>query len=165
MVTAQSDTSAQTEVSKPSHSPKRATTLSIMLPGAGQAYNRSYWKIPVIYAGYGALAYSLWFNQSEYKRFGDYYKLAADDDPNTNPEFPGSAQQLRLKRNLYKKRRDLTLIGMAGLYALQILDAHVDAHLKQFDISNDLSIRWSPDFNYHAPSAQFASGLRLHLVF
>src|SRR5690606_16494459 len=88
--------------------------------------------------------YSIDFNHGEYKRFGNYYKLAADDDPDTNPDFPGTLEQFQQKRNYYKKYRDLGIIGVVALYGLQILDANVDAHLSYFDISDDLSLEWSP---------------------
>ncbi len=140
--------------------------LSVALPGAGQFYNRSYWKIPVIYAGFTGLAYGISFNHGEYKRFGDYYRLATDDDPATNPDFPGTPEQLRQKRDYYKKYRDLSIIGACALYALQILDANVDAHLSYFDISDDLSLGWTPrvmptDYFSRRP----AGGLQLVLRF
>lgn len=146
--------------------PRKATLLSAVIPGAGQVYNKSYWKVPIIYAGFGGLAYAFSFNQGEYKRFGDYYRLETDDDDNTNSVFPGTPEQLRQKRNYYKKYRDLSVIGMFGLYALQILDAHVDAHLKGFDVSDDLSLHWSPTFiPVMNNPVGLSSGLSLKLVF
>lgn len=159
---AQSDTTGRDSLY---HSPKKATWLSVALPGAGQFYNKKYWKIPIIYAGFGALGYAFSFNHGEYKRFGNYYKQATDDDPDTNPDFPGSAEQLRGKRNYYKKYRDLSVIGMAGLYALQILDANVDAHLAYFDISDDLSLFWYPSLLASPVTAKATPGLSLQLVF
>ena len=148
------------------HSPKKATLLSVAFPGVGQFYNHSYWKMPIIYAGFGALAYAVNFNQGEYKRFGNYYTLATDDDPNTVPEFPGTPDQLRQKRNYYKKYRDLSIIGMAGLYALQIVDAHVDAHLTMFDVSDDLSLQWSPQIHSMAQAPnRLSAGLCINLTF
>ncbi|MBI1221475.1 MAG: hypothetical protein GC180_02630 [Bacteroidetes bacterium] len=150
------------------HSPKKATLFSAVLPGLGQAYNHSYWKVPIIYVGFGALGYSFWFNQGEYKRFAQDYIYETDNDPNTISDYPANAELLRTKRNYYKKHRDLTLIGFAGLYALQILDAHVDAHLSQFDINDDLSLRWSPTL---LPSknifqhGQLAGGIGFQLTF
>lgn len=146
--------------------PRKATILSAVFPGAGQIYNKSYWKVPIIYAGFGALGYAFTFNQGEYKRFGEFYRLETDDDDNTGSTFPGTPEQLRQKRNYYKKYRDLSVIGMFGLYALQILDAHVDAHLKGFDVSDDLSLRWGPTFIpvVHNKMA-LSSGLSLKLVF
>jgi len=165
----QADTTIKKEATtdwRSTHSPKKATLLSVALPGAGQFYNRSYWKIPIIYAGFGALVYAADFNQGEYKRFGTYYKQATDDDPNTVSEFPGTPDQLRQKRNYYKKYRDLSLIGMAGLYALQIVDAHVDAHLTMFDISDDISMRWSPSITPQFSSNQrLSGGLSVQFIF
>lgn len=149
----QDSSSRKEEKDSIGHSPKRAAILSAICPSAGQFYNHNYWKPPIIYAGFGALGYAFAFNQGEYKRFGDYYKLATDDDPDTNPDFPGTPEQLRQKRNYYKKYRDLSIIGMVGLYALQILDANVEAHLKYFDISDDLSLHWTPSL---LPSPSFS---------
>lgn len=149
------------------HTPKKATLWAVFLPGAGQIYNHSYWKVPILYAGFGALGYGFAFNQGEYKRFAQYYEYEIDDDPNTISEFPATAEQLRQKRNYYKKNRDLTVIGFAGLYALQILDAHVDAHLTKFDISDDLSLRYEPKLlgSGNAFQPGLATGLSFQLVF
>lgn len=165
----QKDTTTQPVQSKnwrANHSPKKATLLSLAFPGAGQFYNRSYWKMPIIYAGFGALVYAVDFNQGEYKRFGNYYLQATDDDPNTIPAFPGTPDQLRTKRNYYKKNRDLSIIGMAGLYALQIVDAHVDAHLTMFDVSDDLTLQWSPHITpLYTTSQRVTGGLSFQLTF
>ncbi|TNE82353.1 MAG: hypothetical protein EP332_00310 [Bacteroidetes bacterium] len=120
--------------------PRKATMWSALIPGAGQIYNRSYWKVPILYAGFGALGYAFNFNQTEYKLYAGYYQLAVDGDPNTNPPINATDQQLRDQRNYYKKNRDLTVIGMVALYALQILDANVDAHLSSFNVNDNLSL-------------------------
>jgi len=125
--------------------PRKATIWALSLPGAGQIYNKKYWKVPILYAGFGALGYAIAWNHGEYKRFGDYYKLAVDDDPNTIPAFAGTPDQLREKREYYKKYRDLSIIGAVALYALQALDANVDAHLSTFDVDDDLSFRLQPN--------------------
>lgn len=145
--------------------PRKATLLSAMIPGAGQVYNRSYWKLPILYGGFGGLIYALSFNQGEYKRFSEYYRFATDDDPLTISPFPGAPEQLRQRRNYYKKNRDLSIIGMAGLYALQILDAHIEAHLNSFNISDDLSLHWSPMYQPGYFSTGNISGLRIQMFF
>lgn len=159
---------AQTIDSSALEAPRKATIWAAVIPGAGQMYNRSYWKLPILYAGFGALGYAFSFNQSEYKRFGDYYKLAVDNDPNTNPDFPGSAEQLRARRNYYKKYRDLSVIGMVALYALQILDANVEAHLSSFNVNDNLSlgIQYAPGVSAFQPTPSpinhpLSLGLRL----
>ncbi len=128
--------------------PRKATIWALTLPGAGQIYNKKYWKVPILYAGFAGLGYAVAFNQGEYKRFGDDYKKAVDDDPNTVPDYQASAEQLRDKRNYYKKYRDLSIIGIAALYALQALDANVDAHLSSFDVNDDLSFNLAPSPYY-----------------
>lgn len=153
-------------VSKPMSGPTKATLLSAVLPGAGQFYNKKYWKLPIIYAGFGGLGYAFAFNNGEYKRFGEYYRIETDGDANTISEFPGTPEQLRQKRNYYKKYRDLSVIGMFGLYALQILDAHVDAHLKEFDVSDDLSLSWRPAFiPVYQPTLGLGTGISVKLAF
>lgn len=139
--------------------------LAAMLPGAGQVYNRSYWKLPILYGGFGGLVYAVSFNQGEYKRFSEYYRFATDDDPNTISMFPGAPEQLRQRRNHYKKYRDLSLIGMAGLYALQILDAHIEAHLNSFNISDDLSFYWTPIYQQNIHTSSTMTGLRIQMFF
>lgn len=143
VVKIQSDTFKNSDLAS-LHSPAKATKLALLLPGAGQIYNRKYWKLPILYSGFVGLAYGFNFNQSEYQRFANYYRLATDDDPNTNPEFIASPEQLRQRRNYYKKNRDLTIIGFVGLYALQVLDANVDAHLMQFDMTDDITLHLRP---------------------
>jgi len=124
------------------HSPRKATILSAVLPGLGQVYNKKYWKIPVIYVGIGAFSYLAYTNQAEFVRYKNAYiiRKAGGTD-----EFFGlhNEQALINSMDLYRKQRDLCLIGTILFYALQIVDANVDAHLFNFDISDDLSINIS----------------------
>jgi len=139
----QTDTAGQ-DTGKMPHSPRRATILSACLPGAGQIYNGKWWKTPIIYAGFAGLGYSVYFNNGEYKEFKKAYIHATDNDPNTIPEYLGTPDYFQSRRNYYKRYRDLSVIGMAALYALQILDANVDAHLMYFDVSDDLGFKLLP---------------------
>jgi hypothetical protein len=146
----------------------RATMLAVVFPGLGQVYNRKYWKIPVVYAGFGALIYSVGFNSGNYitymkayqdftdgiKETDSYIKLIPADpttyDPVLHPGtfIPATASyykdgMLRLV-DYYKRYRDLSLIGIAGWYLISILDANVDASLFNYDISNNLDIAIFP---------------------
>ncbi|MCK5729637.1 MAG: hypothetical protein KAH68_01100 [Draconibacterium sp.] len=142
------------------HSPKQAAIYSAILPGLGQAYNKKYWKIPIIYAGFGALGYFISWNNKNYKVLKLAYGDLTDDDPNTDSYLDLDAAQyydldnesersqfqtgLNKQQDYYRRNRDLMIISTAAFYALNIIDASVDAHLFDFDISEDLTFNWQP---------------------
>ena len=125
---------------------KKATTLSTICPGAGQIYNKSYWKVPIVLGGIATMGYVINFNNRGLERFKLAYDLVTDGDPNTIDEFNGryTADYLKKLRDNYRRNRDLCIIITAGLYLLNIIDAHVDAHMKEYDISDDLSMNLEP---------------------
>jgi len=125
------------------HSPRKATIFSAVLPGLGQAYNKKYWKIPIVYVGIGAFTYLAYDNQVEFNRYKNAYLIRQDGGTD---EFYGTYnnQALINSMDLYRKQRDLCIIGAALFYAIQIVDANVDANLFDFDISDDLSMRLTP---------------------
>ncbi len=136
---------------------KKATTLACIFPGAGQIYNKSYWKVPFVVGGFAAMIYCIDWNNRGYQRFKKAYSLISDYEanpdkyPNGSPdEFHGrySATFIRDLRNNYRRNRDLCIILTGALYVLQIVDAHVDAHLKDYDISDDLSMSLEPLVDY-----------------
>lgn len=142
---------------------KRATTLATICPGAGQIYNKSYWKVPFVVGGFAMMAYVIDWNNRGYQRFKKAYSLRADYDTNpddypdgSSDEFSGrySADYLKSLRDSYRRNRDMSFIFVAGLYVLQIVDAHVDAHFKDFDISDDLSLNIEPTFGYNYSPTQ-----------
>ena len=124
------------------HSVKRAVRYSMILPGLGQAYNRKYWKIPIVYGLGGFTAYSAIQNSREYVRYRNAYRLRVDGDANTVDEFAGQLNNavLRQNRDAFRQQRDLFWIFTAGVYALNILDAAVDAHLFDFNVSDNLTM-------------------------
>lgn len=127
------------------HSPKKAAMLSAVLPGLGQVYNKKYWKVPVIYAGLGTLAYFAVNKQKNHIYYRDQLRAKLDDDPATIDEYPdATADQVLQVSESYRRNRDLLIIISAGVYVLNILDASVDAHLYTFDVSDDLSFRAAP---------------------
>ncbi len=135
----------------------RATTLSTICPGAGQIYNKSYWRVPIVVGGFATTVYCIDWNNRGYQRFKKAYRLRADYDtnpelyPNGSPdEFGGryAATFLKNLRNSYRRNRDLCIILTAGIYLLQIMDAHVDAHFRDYDISDDLSVELTPTVDY-----------------
>lgn len=157
---------------KPSQLPKdplRATMLAAALPGMGQVYNRKYWKIPLVYAGFAGLGYSVWFNSSNHIKFTRAYQDFTDLIPETSsyvemlkgwdPESydpvlhpgtynPSEAQYIKERLlsgiDYYKNYRDLSYIGIAAWYLLSILDAHVDASLSDYDIGDGINLSVRP---------------------
>lgn len=136
---------------------KKATTLACIFPGAGQIYNRSYWKVPFVVGGFASMIYCIDWNNRGFQRFKRAYNLLADyeEHPENYPngptdEFRGrySADFIKNLRDNYRRNRDLCIILSGALYVLQIIDAHVDAHLKDYDISDDLSMNLEPLVDY-----------------
>lgn len=131
--------------------PKRAALLSAMLPGAGQIYNRQYWKVALVYAGVGASAYFLVDNTNQYQKYRKAY-VARLTDPNVQDEFTNlwtidpnvTRNNLQTLQDAYKRYLDLTILLTAVGYTLQVLDALAFAHLKNFDISPNISMRLRP---------------------
>ena len=149
------------------HSPKKAALFSTALPGLGQAYNKKYWKIPIIYAGFAGLAYSYSINQSKFKTYRNAYKYRIDSDPNTIDAYVGvyTDENLNTLQKYYHRYRDLSVIGIAALYVLNIVDASVDAHLFKFDVSDDLSMQIEPTLINTATTNIYTGGIGLKIKF
>lgn len=124
---------------------QKATTLSMVCPGAGQIFNGSYWKVPIVVVGAATMAYVIDWNQRGYQRFKLAYDLATDGDDSTVGEFPNTSEEsLRSIRNSYRRNRDLAIIGAVAVYLIQVADAHIDAHMQAYDISDQLSMKIEP---------------------
>lgn len=140
-----SDTAA-----KKKHDPRKATLRSAILPGWGQAYNREYWKIPIVY---GALAIpgSLFvYNNKWYQKTKEAYTIlvTGGDTLAIDPKLKGlTAPDLQYYRNYFRKSRDYSVLFFLLVWGLNVADATVFGHLKNFDVSNDLSMHVQPDFN------------------
>ena len=128
-------------------SPARAAFYSAILPGLGQAYNKSYWKIPIVYLAIGIPTYLYIANDKELDRYRTAYKSRLDG--RTDDEFyPGgqegvprlSTDALRRAQNLYRRNKEMAMLFAIGFYALNIIEANVDAHLKQFNVDENLSL-------------------------
>lgn len=119
---------------------KKATTLAMIFPGAGQIYNKSYWKVPIVIGGFATLGYLIDWNQRGYDRSRTALKLWPND------EFGGMIDKKRLQnsRDQFRRNRDLCIILTGAAYLLSVIEAHVDAHLKDFDVSDDLAMRIEP---------------------
>ena len=133
------------------HSPKVASWLSTIVPGAGQVYNKKYWKVPVIYGGFATFAYFIRFNNRLYIKYRNLYqqKVAFDEgEGEIDPMYENVDKAIfRDQREYWRRNRDLNYIGLGALYLLQIIDANVDAHLYKYDISDDLTLRYEATYN------------------
>ncbi len=150
------------------HSPKLATYLSAALPGAGQCYNKQYWKPPVIYAGTGLLIYSYSFNNTYYKLFKEAYTTMKEGNaPNgiyiEGDYFP-TLESLQAGKDQYRKSRDMSVIGMVLLYVLNIIDASVYAHFYDYDVSEDLSFRIEPLY-FNTIANKNNPGIKINVYF
>ncbi len=147
------------------HSVRKATLLSTFLPGAGQIYNHRVWKAPIIYAAFGGLIYLVKFNSDRFKNYENALLLRYDNDPETVDEYQNlySEDNLKSLRDFYRRNRDLSVVGLSLVYVLNIIDAHVDAHLFNFNVDDNLSLNWSPVIN---PATNYAqTGIALKLTF
>lgn len=122
--------------------PKKAATLSLVLPGAGQLYNKRWWKVPLVYGAMGGMVYSIDYNTRNYRRFRDAYILALKGLPHEFSQFNLETTAIKRYRDQFDKRRQLSWIGLVAVHLLQAAEAFVDAHLMQFDVSDDLSLHW-----------------------
>ena len=138
--------------------PQRALWLALVLPGAGQIYNRKYWKLPIFYGGFMGCIYALSWNNMMYKDYSQAYLDIMDTDPSTNSynKFLHLGVQItesnearfkeifKNRKDKYRRWRDMSIFVMIGVYALSVIDAYVDAELSEFDISKDLSLEVRP---------------------
>ena len=138
--------------------PQRALWLALVLPGAGQIYNRKFWKLPIIYGGFLGCIYALSWNNMMYKDYSQAYLDLMDDDPGTDSynKFMHLGKQItpenkdqyipifKNRKDKYRRWRDMSFFILLGVYALSVIDAYVDAELSVFDISKDLSLKVEP---------------------
>ena len=146
MARGQSDTVAGKPDWRLDHSPGRAALYSAILPGAGQVYNRKYWKVPIAWAGLGISYYFIRTNNTEYQRYKEAYLAVVDDDPSTVDEFGGaySSSSLLDVTDTYRRWRDLSYIALGAVYILNVMDAAVDGYFVRFDVDKDLSMGIGP---------------------
>lgn len=151
------------------HSAHKATIYSLILPGLGQAYNKKYWKIPIIYAGFGALAYNISINSKEERKFTEAYryKINGDTFPINNEYVArySDPNDLLRGRDYYRRRVELSVIFTAALYILNVVDAAVDAHFFDYDVSEDLSLNIQPIMIKTPQQPYGTGGIRLCLNF
>lgn len=137
--------------------PQKATWLAVVFPGAGQIYNRKYWKLPIVYGGFIGCLYAYNWNGQMYSDYRQAYLDIMDTDPNTNsyedffrPGYDFNKNRDYLKevfkkrKDRYRRWRDLSVFAFAAVYALSVIDAYVDAQLSSFDISDDINLTVNP---------------------
>ncbi len=129
------------------HSPKKATYLALV-PGLGQIYNKKYWKLPIVYAGFAVTGYFAIWNRGEYVKYNDAYVCKVNDPTGCdNPlAIKYEADQLQSFRDYYRRNMELSFILMGVWYILQMLDATVDAHLYYWNVNENLSVKLEPVF-------------------
>ena len=143
---------AKTAKAKKPHSPTKATIMSACLPGLGQVYNGKWWKVPIVYAGLGGLGYLVYSNYSEYSAYLHAYEFQTGNLPEgvtlnaheTELANKYSSSQLQTYKESYRRDFEFYTILTVAWYGLNILDACVDGHLYNYDISDDLSLSVDP---------------------
>lgn len=133
------------------HSPKKATWLAL-IPSAGQAYNRKYWKMPIVYAGFGVTTYFAITNGNDYHLYRDAYDFKMGTKTNVSQKAQKEAAKytednLISLRDYYRRNMELSWIITAAWYVIQIIDANVDAHFFYYDIGDDLTLHIEPQWN------------------
>ncbi len=158
-------------VIKKKHDPRRATIYSTILPGLGQIYNRKYWKLPIVYAAVGIPAYTFFYNKNWYKKCQYALKIntctncTAGDSAKVDPKLLPLVNQgaygtsaIINYRNEFRKDQDYSALFFLIFWGLNIIDATVDAHLKDFNVNNDLSFHIKPSF---MPTSNIVGGVSL----
>ena len=154
------------------HSPRKATYLSFICPGLGQAYNNKYWKLPIVYAGFGAMAYFFKANHSEYVKFRNAYNfVTTPGNENATPvndyvtRYKKNADLLLSGRNYYRRNLELTYIVTGIWYVLVAIDAQVDAQFFNFDVSDDLTLNVKPYIQPRSNITPASTGVSLCFSF
>ncbi|WP_420147462.1 DUF5683 domain-containing protein [Spirosoma sp.] len=153
--------------------PKKATIRSLIVPGLGQIYNRQYWKLPFIYGGLAGAVFAFQLNQRNYQKFEAGYREAYNQ-PEVDPIYRVkvayvdgrklSVTQLQQASNQYHQWRDLTIILTAAGWALNAVEANVAAHMKTFDLTDDISMKVHPNL-LPMPGPGIIPGVRIAFTF
>ncbi len=143
------------------HDPNKATFRSAVIPGWGQAYNREYWKIPIVYGALSIPTITFFYNNTWYKRTKNAYEITVNGDTanfaNIHPKLQGlSAQSLQFYRNAFRQDRDYSVLWFVVIWGLNVVDATVFGHLKDFDVSDDLSLHIRPNYDPLSKSGNVA---------
>ncbi|UWX56017.1 DUF5683 domain-containing protein [Maribacter litopenaei] len=150
--------------------PSKAAFYSAVLPGPGQIYNKRYWKVPLVWGAIGGSVYAYTWNNDNYKRFRTAFKRRqagfTDDEFNGEGNFPFLDDgDLENQQERFQRDRDLWLVLSIVAYSLNIIDANVDAHLKQFNIDNNLALDFEPYLDLNAVTNNPTYGMALTIKF
>lgn len=145
------------------HSPRKAALLSATLPGMGQIYNNKIWKVPLVYIGAGVIYYAYDFNASHYEEYKSAFTRFVNGEIQ---EYNGitTKEGLQRAKDYYRRFRDMNLLIMAGWYLVQIIDATVDAHMFNFDVSENISMRFQPS-PIHSKNYRVVPGIKFSINF
>lgn len=151
---------------KPEHSPRKATIRSAIIPGWGQAYNKKYWKIPIVYGALGTAAGFFIYNRKEYTDARDAYRNMMDGDNTNNnlikPKFqPVDPEAVRQYRIAVRQYVDYSVLAFIILWGLNVVDATVDGHLKAFEVNDNLSLHINPSYSPQTKQANLGLVLKL----
>jgi Family of unknown function (DUF5683) len=170
-ITAQTNTpksSIPDSILEKKHSPTKASIMSAIVPGLGQIYNKKYWKVPIIYAGFGVLTYFIYFNTDQYLTYKCAYIEKNNGTSNGNYKYltdKYTSDELLSAVEYYRRDLEISILITALWYGLNILDATVDAHLFTYNINKDLSLRVEPVILNRYDHRNFSSGIKLCLDF
>ena len=149
----------KTRSSDSSFNPRKAIIRSAIIPGWGQATNKKYWKIPIVYGALGTTGYLFFRNFGQYKDARAAYRLITDNDPGNDSQIKepyysvrSQPQRILFFKNSVRQNMDYCVLFFIGIWGLNVADAAVDAHLKNFDISDDLSLHIKACLLYTSPS-------------
>ena len=141
------------------NAPRKAFLYAALLPGLGQAYNRQYWKMPVVYGGFIGFGYVISYYNGRHQSYkSELFKII--DDPAYVSSIGVSESQLRTLVDRARRERDYMIVLTGAFYLLQIVDAHVDAHLREFDLNPDLQVKIKPSFEPTLTSSSIGVGLK-----
>jgi len=143
--------------------PRKALLYSAIFPGSGQIYNKKYWKVPIVWGGLGVLVYAVDFYNQGYNQFRSELFGVLESGDTFSPSGYNESQ-LRTLTDAYRRQRDFFVVLTGMFYLLQMVDAHVDAHLKEFEINPRLKISLRPQIE-NSPLTGATSGLALTLRF
>ena len=153
------------EMVEPEHDPNKAALYSAAVPGLGQAYNRKYWKIPIVWGGLAAFGYFINWNNNQYQYFRRNLIFEIAQDPNFPNETGLNASVLKSARDSYRRSRDQLVLYGILFYLLNIVDAHIDAHLMEFSVNQDLSVQISPEIFPQNNVEKLPAGMSIKIKF
>ena len=159
----EADTASVKQVAR-THSPNKALIMSAIIPGLGQAYNKKYWKVPIIYGAGGAFVYYLGYYQDKYTKFRTALATGEKGQTYVIDGRQYDFESLKTGQDFYRRYRDLNALGITVIYFLNIVDAMIDAHFFYYDVSDNLTMHIQPAV-FNNPGATSSLGFQINLLF